>query len=1038
MSPKHTRRIVPILLSLLLVSLEPVSAAAMRSAPTRLAPPKRVQAVALNAQEVDLAWTAVPGVAGYLIRRDQAELAGVSASTLSYVDTTVQPATEYAYTVLTVDTSGASSPPSHPAEVKTPSLPETRDTTPPSEPEDFTVTEQPGEVLLDWYAASDDSDVTGYVIYRDGQVLAVVDSATTSYRDTTAQPGVTHTYSVEARDVVDHRTRSHSDAGKRGPGNPRNPPTSTAPSSDTFMGPLAAAATQLRRYPYLTDLVNDAGAGYATLNWATDTSATVGSATWGAVDAAGACTPTTTVTASRSSINVNSVTEYQWKAPLALAPETQYCYRVFLGVTDLLGTDPSPRFWTQLPQGAATPFSFAFFADWGEVDSTSSNPDQANLMSHLAASGARFAIAGGDNGYPSGSQSNYGDLVQTGPSLSGVFGPQFWAVPGRSIPLFPVLGNHGMSSSSTFHPHLINWPQDKAVATSSGRYVRDTYCCLNGTTSAAYPSVWYAFDAGPARFYLLDSAWANSNVGTADMYKNDFDYHWTSTSPEWTWLQADLQSHPRPLKFAFFHFPVYSDQASETSDHWLQGPSPRLEGFLAAQGVQIAFTGHAHLHERNNKSDLGLVTYLSGGGGAKLQSIGGNGCSAVDAYGIGWSNTHNRGNACGAAPVPSSMAQVFHFLLVSLNGTTVAVAPTNSLGQTFDVQTYTFGTADTSPPIAPTNLTATAASTAQVDLAWTASTDNVGVTGYTVVRNGAPLTRLGPQTSFSDTTVAASTTYTYTLQAEDAAGNRSPASNAATVTTPAAPVAPASPTNLGATPGNAQVSLSWTASSGASSYTVKRGTASGGPYAAVATGLTATSFTDTTVVNGTTYFYVVTATNAAGESSNSNEVSAQPVAPAVVTATFSPEADSYVDNVTPTANFGAGATLKVDTSPSLRNAYLRFTVSGVTGTVQSARLRVFSVDPTSNGPQVFATSNAWTETGITWNNQPGSTGTASDDKGAISINTFVEFDVTPLVAAGNGSYSLVLIPQSSDGFDMASREATTAANRPQLVLTVAQ
>ncbi len=87
---------------------------------------------------------------------------------------------------------------------------------------------------------------------------------------------------------------------------------------------------------------------------------------------------------------------------------------------------------------------------------------------------------------------------------------------------------------------------------------------------------------------------------------------------------------------------------------------------------------------------------------------------------------------------------------------------------------------------------------------------------------------------------------------------------------------PAAPTGLTATAGNAQVALSWTASSGATSYTVKRATTSGGPYANVATGVTTTSYTNTGLTNGTTYYYVVSATNAAGTSANSAQTSATP------------------------------------------------------------------------------------------------------------------------------------------------------------------
>ncbi len=88
-------------------------------------------------------------------------------------------------------------------------------------------------------------------------------------------------------------------------------------------------------------------------------------------------------------------------------------------------------------------------------------------------------------------------------------------------------------------------------------------------------------------------------------------------------------------------------------------------------------------------------------------------------------------------------------------------------------------------------------------------------------------------------------------------------------------VVPAPPTGVTATPGNTQVSLSWNASSGATSYNVKRATVSGGPYTTVGSPGT-TSFTNTGLANGTTYFYVVTAVNASGESGNSTQVSATP------------------------------------------------------------------------------------------------------------------------------------------------------------------
>ena len=157
--------------------------------------------------------------------------------------------------------------------------------------------------------------------------------------------------------------------------------------------------------------------------------------------------------------------------------------------------------------------TFAVLGDWGAARADG-NPGQAELLRRLAGSDARFALGTGDTAYPSGSQLNYGDLRQSGAGISAVFGPLFWRAPGASLPLFNALGNHGFNRT---HPAV--WPTAIAASSSGGRYPLARHCCVNGTSLANYASEWYAFDAGPARFYVLDCrVGATRTSGSASAY----------------------------------------------------------------------------------------------------------------------------------------------------------------------------------------------------------------------------------------------------------------------------------------------------------------------------------------------------------------------------------------------------------------------------------------------------------------------------------------------------------------------------------------
>jgi len=206
---------------------------------------------------------------------------------------------------------------------------------------------------------------------------------------------------------------------------------------------------------------------------------------------------------------------------------------------------------------------------------------------------------------------------------------------------------------------------------------------------------------------------------------------------------------------------------------------------------------------------------------------------------------------------------------------------------------YTGGPPDTQVPTTPTNLTATAQSSSQINLSWSASTDNIGVTGYRVERcqgaGCATFTQIATPTSnsYSDTGLSASTSYTYRVRAVDAAGNLSGYSTNASAITQAPPPldtqAPTVPTNLSASAiSSSQINLAWTASTdnvGVTGYRVERCTGSTcTTFTQISTPTTSAyndtgnSYNDTGLSANTTYRYQVRATDAANNLSSYSSI----------------------------------------------------------------------------------------------------------------------------------------------------------------------
>lgn len=195
---------------------------------------------------------------------------------------------------------------------------------------------------------------------------------------------------------------------------------------------------------------------------------------------------------------------------------------------------------------------------------------------------------------------------------------------------------------------------------------------------------------------------------------------------------------------------------------------------------------------------------------------------------------------------------------------------------------------DTEPPTVPTNVIVTAKTSTSVSLSWTASTDNVGVTGYTISYGTQSVSVSNPNAVISGLTP--DTNYTFTITAKDAKGNQSAASAPLTVKTAPAgsggdTTPPTAPSNLQVTGKSAtSVTLSWSASTdnvGVSGYTVSYGTN--------AVNVTDTTVTITGLTPNTNYAFTVIAKDAAGNVSTGTSVQvttdlqggAQPWAPNV-------------------------------------------------------------------------------------------------------------------------------------------------------------
>jgi Calcineurin-like phosphoesterase len=560
--------------------------------------------------------------------------------------------------------------------------------------------------------------------------------------------------------------------------------------------PSPVFGARMMRAPYVTDMAQTT----AEVNWGTTISTAAGSVEW--VDAGStSCSSVSwgTWSSARShasastqvpygasgtigwGYSVGTTKEYQNSAKVpGLVADHTYCYAVYTGKTS--GTDllsvPAYQSFTTLstpnPSSTST-VNFDVIGDTGEnfmqtgtaADSAfpgypTSNPYESKLYSQIGTDGSQFLLGAGDTSYNGGTQDTFGDLTHTGTAAqatgsggteySNIFGPSYLPLTG-GIPTYLADGNHGQNNYS-----LRFFPSQATAAASGGAYDMSSPVSVNGSTSESLPEDWYAFSEGNVRIYVLDAAWPDSNVGTGSMYSDDDAAHWQAASPEMSWLTKDLKSTPAGMtKFAVFHFPLQSDTTTENTDTFLDQD---LEPVLAQNGVAMAFNGHAHTYQRFNPTGANTITsYVLGGGGGVPEPVVPNGntspasiCTAVKAsnqsvYAIGWNpggTVGSQGTACGSAPTPTDVGQVYSYLHVQVTGSEITTWGVNADGGTFDLQHYgsvtpptTTTTSTTSTTVGSTTTTTTGSGgSGSIKLATSAGASGATVTLPQAATNG--------------------------------------------------------------------------------------------------------------------------------------------------------------------------------------------------------------------------------------------------------------------------------------------------------------
>jgi chitodextrinase len=664
------------------------------------------------------------------------------------------------------------------------SSPPPADTTAPSTPSSLTKTASTEtEVSLSWKASTDNVGVTGYGVYRGGTLVGETTTAT-SFTVTGLVCGTSYEFAVDARDAAGNRSAKTALTAATNPcPTPATPPAdTTAPTTPSTLTKTGSTETQV------------------SLSWSAATD-NVGVTGYG-VYRDGTLVASTTTATTYTVTGLSCGRSYEFGVDARDAAGNRSAKKLLTASTNACPPAPAPP-----PAGSnlSLPARAVFYYPWF---------------------------------------------------------PETWTVGGQHVKYHPALGYYNSSDAAVAQSHVrqLQYGGFHAAIASwwgPGTHAESTRLplLLDTTVSLGSPLKWSVYhemegSGNPSVASLQnDLSYLASKYASHASYARIggkpviFVYNANDSSCEVAdrWKQAAAGNWYVVLKV----FPGYANCANQP-DSWHQyGPANATQVHLPhsyniSPGFWLANESSPRLARDLNRWQQNVRDMVASG--ARWQLV-----TSFNEWGEGTAveNAQEWATASGYG--------AYLDVLNANGGSTPAPPPPST---------------DTSAPTAPTGLAATGATTSSISVSWNASTDNVGVTGYGVYRDGT-LVGSTAQRTHTLAGLACGTSYVITVDAYDAAGNRSPKSSPLTVATSACPVsdtqAPSTPGSLrvtGAT--DTSVATAWNASSdnvGVTGYNVYRN----GNFVATTS---AASYNFTGLSCATSYTFAVEAYDAAGNKSS--------------------------------------------------------------------------------------------------------------------------------------------------------------------------